>query len=318
MERNFAWGDPSGIRDVFIQTYPEFRSAWINPEDVKYGRREGEISLITALSKIFSQYGTYKHWLITAGCTQAIHAAIYALRDPHTQKIGTRPLYFPFYPKMIEVQGLSHANINEAMSPSDIYLIDLPSNPLGICTQEVESGNIILDGAYLSGTYTETKIKLNPDAVFVGSIGKITGFSGLRLGFLATNSDSVYKKAYDWVCYGSIGATIVGQEKIAAAMTDDVRWAAFNTMSRELLELNRQQLNKISHIFDGHLHQDSGMFSFFNASERSTEILRAAGVVFVDGKSCGSKERAVRLNIGKSFDETSEMVNQVIKADRAR
>lgn len=317
IKHSFGWGDPSGVRAKFLSVYPEFNLNWIDAQEVKYGLHEGEEDLRLALKDLFSKHGYFKHWLITSGCTQAIGAAIHGLRKIHTRSVFTRSLYFPFYPKIVSLYGLEHITNPNLVDDSDIRLIDVPSNPMGLTDRPNIDGysKVIIDGAYLSETYVSLKADFSAYDCLVGSLGKITGFTGLRLGFLATNNEDLYNKAYDWVCYGSIGTSVIGQSKIAKAIADKPRWEMFQAVSRANIDANRYEISRLDHLFDGQLPPQNGMFAFFMADKKAIKKLELAQVGYVAGIDCGADYLSIRLNMGKTVEETRSMVDAVLKAD---
>ena len=309
---NFAWGDPVGIRQVLVSVYPELKLPWFNPEDMGYGQHQGDDSLIAAIRQGLKQ--DYAHILITTGCSQAIQAALYALKTDLHSKVRTRSLYFPFYPKMIEVSGLTRNTRTE--DPTDILLWDVPSNPLGMVNFPLVQNPTILDLSYMSDTYLAKPITTPKATVAVGSLGKLTGMTGLRLGFLATDSDSLYLKAYDRVCFDSIGAPAVGQKTIAKILSDQDRWMFFTARSKAMVDSNRYEISRLSYLFDWQEIPENGMFAFFSSSPRVGRIFEKASVAWTSGLDCGADYYSMRFNLSRTNIETRNMVNQVLKIDK--
>lgn len=308
---NFAWGDPVGIRQVLVSIYPELKLPWFNPEDIGYGQHHGDDALISAIRHNLKQ--DYTHILITAGCSQAIQAGLYALKSDIHTKVRTRSLYFPFYPKMIEVSGLTRNTRTE--DPTDILLWDVPSNPLGMVNFPLEINPTILDLSYMSDTYLSKPIATPKADIAVGSLGKLTGLTGLRLGFLATDSDSLYLKAYDRVCFDTIGAPMVGQKAIAKVLADQDRWIFFTARSKAMVDSNRYELSRLSYLFDGQEVSENGMFAFFSSSPRVGRIFEKASVAWTSGLDCGADYYSMRFNLSRANVETKGMVSAVLKAD---
>lgn len=321
-QHQFGFGDALGVREVLFTVYPELRFQVSSPESTGYPAHGGSPSLIDAVrGYLTSLYGVcpYQHILITAGCSHAIQAAIHAVRNDLTTSVITRSLYFPFYPNMIKTAGLKHA-VKQGLIYNDIALYD-DLSPVGIRENNWSSlfDIRILDAAYLSRTYGLEKLDLMTSVqaskyTIVGSLGKMTGLNGLRVGFLGTNDHAVYQKAYDYVTYTTIGANIEAQTTIAKILSDLDRFDLFLDRSKGVLDSNRIELSRLRHLF-GQDIPSKGMFALLAADSKLKDLFEKASVVVTDGMGCGADCPSIRINLSNSNGATKRMVDAVIKAD---
>ena len=213
-EYNLGWGDPKVVRQALQKTLGfNFAGAAVLMEAIGYTPHLGFPVLIEMCKNLAERMSGHrpKHLILTCGASGAVHAALYALKDHYTDYVVTNGRYFPIYPSMITVSGMVHINHakrdslsrNGAKERSFISLVDSPSNPEGIV--DLFDGVDIWDAAYASKTYTKTNCAPSRYKVMCGSLSKITGLAGLRLGWASTDDDEIAASMGRFVASSYVG-----------------------------------------------------------------------------------------------------------------
>ncbi len=325
-QHKFAWGDPAGLRDILCNRYPEASMIFSSGEDARYPRHAGEPELIAETQKYISSFWggqkIYDHVLITNGCMQALAAAVHAMKTEETEKLVTRNVYFPFYPKLAEINGLIRSGMAGKIY-KDIWVWDYPS-PMGDVNRigfVLPHANKIFDAAYFSPIFglTQEDIPSIPtifSTAMCGSFGKITGLSGLRLGWLATNDFMIYQKALNYIEGTTIGCNIVGQKVMVKILEDKVRFDRFAKEGQRMIDSNRTELQRLSQIFGNQEIPSKGMFALLEADDKIKQLFEKASVLTMDGEACGFRTPSMRINLSNSNEATKAMVDAVLKHDR--
>lgn len=330
VKHDFGWGDTRGIRQIF-KRHSTFD---VNiPQDLTqfgYPPHEGNADLIVEVRKLILDLTghEYKHILITNGATHALNAFVSAKKDENVKSLVTRNLYFSFYPKIAENHGLEHTfrhpEFDGIVYSNEIGIVDSPSNPQGILTGDRGNDrNIVWDAAYHTPTYCgiirDGKLQcpnIRPrHEAMVGSLNKLTGINGLRVGWLATDNYNLYRAAFFYVEADLCGVSAPSQD-YATKILKTVDLPAFYAETKGLLDNNRTELERLSYLFGGQPIFPYGMFALFEVDSGLRSLFRKAGVQFMDGKNIGDVERdSVRINLANSNNDTRRMVNDIIKAD---
>lgn len=251
-----------------------------------------------------------------------MNAYIYAEKDGHTS-LATRRLYFPFYPGIAEINGLIHNAGDIGNIKSSIQILDSPSNPEGIVDGN-DYGRVVWDAAYysptfgvsISGSRTLTT-SIPPHIAMAGSMSKMTGINGIRIGWLATNDENLYLKAARFVTYDICGVSGLSQH-LAVQILKKVDLDSFWKRSKLVLDDNRTEIQKLAYLFGDQEIPKMGMFALFEIDNKLKRLFEKASVFFISGKICGDDRDSVRINLAQTNLATKAMVKAVLKADKKR
>lgn len=334
VKHDFAWGDTRGIRQVMVGELKRI-GLHATPQDLSqfgYPPHEGDAALISEIRNLIKDLTglSYDHVLVVGGATHGLNAYIYAAKEAHggITKLMTRNLYFPFYPQIAKAHDLEHVSTNAepnvSTKLSSLAIVDSPSNPRGVMSvARAFGGRVVWDAAYHSPTYCGVEKSgslVCPDAhpaheAMVGSLNKLTGINGLRVGWLATNSFSLYSKALYYVEATLCGVSGPGQD-YATTILERVDMQFFYRQSKRLLDNNREELGRLSYLFGGQPIFQNGMFALFEVDEGIKNLLKKASVSVKSGKEIGDDRDSIRINLANSNEATRAMVDAVVRADK--
>jgi aspartate/methionine/tyrosine aminotransferase len=149
-----------------------------------------------------------------------------------------------------------------------------------------------------------------------GSLSKLTGINGIRIGWLSTDSLSLYHKAREYVASTSCGISYPSQF-IADQILRKVNLDDFYKESNDLLNCNKEQLNKLGCILGHQPIPKFGMFALFEIDDKLEALLQKASVKVMPGNLCGDVNRhSIRINLANSRELTKLMVNTIIRLDK--
>lgn len=322
----FGWGDTRGVREVLLSVYKNKLDLKNMPlQSFGYPPDKGSPKLISLLSDLtLERTGVrFKHISVTNGCTQALEISLRSLMNSWTESVQTRDLYYPRYPDIIRSVGLIHVRPRENLNLSGhIQIIDSPSNPVGdIHFSSENTDKVIWDAAYNSPTYgiRLQNVALFPEPlVFCGSLSKLTGLNGVRVGWTATNDDNLALKINKQIKTITNGVSYPSQWICEQILEDRKALEVFFAKSRKLVEDNKNEILKLRKIFSTELVSDYGMFSFSASDPSIHKLFDAAGVEFTKGEDCGAWYHSMRLNMANPVEMTAEMVKRIIKQDRKK
>lgn len=318
----FGWGDTLGLRKKILSIYKNLSLIQAMPlETYGYPPYDGDTDLVEKLQNLTKMLTgkSYKNICVTAGCTHAVNASIYALADSGTGSVNTRKLYYPRYPTMIGLTSYAHRTWDMYHTKSCIVILDSPSNPLGQIGQDREfnTDRVIWDAAYHSPTYgMMLGINNINHRIFCGSLSKLTGINGIRLGWTATDEDDVHSRIQLYTKNSVCGVSYPSQYVAKEILKDENKLLAYFLQSRQLIDMNREEVLKLKHIFGQDEISPFGMFAFFRTDDKMEEIFKRAKVEFTPGSECGADFQAVRINLANPNEMTQEMVQRILKADR--
>lgn len=323
---NFGWGDTDGIREIMLNLYADDKKmadySLININQ-GYPQHEGSPKLILKVRELVKNLTNkdYKHIIITNGATNALCASLSAIAP---SEIFINDRFFSFYPGIAKQfsDNVHFINIKNSClnhKENSAIIIDNPSNPRGellssINTASLAKLNVIWDGAYWSPTYVPNlyKKEILPHDVMIGSLSKLTGINGIRLGWLATDDDDVYQKAVDYITHVLCGVSALSQE-LAYSILEHVNMEKFYAQSAQLISDNKNELARLSPMFGGQNVPEMGMFVFWQADKDLIEKIKNLGVVFTSGAAIGGTEEEVRINLGRKKYLTKNMVDLLLK-----
>lgn len=320
----FSWGDTSGLREKILSVFPYLKYEFQPIGDYGYPPYDGVPELVGRLHSLTKMLTgkKYKYICVTAGCTHAVNASINALANSATDSVNTRELYYPRYPNMIALTPYVHQKWSDFHTKNCIAIVDSPSNPLGLIgmdkTIALNTDKIIWDAAYHSPTYGMLYNVSNVDhKVFCGSLSKLTGINGIRLGWTATDDESIHNQVENYVKNSICGVSYPSQKMAVHILNDKSKLMEYFFISRKMIDMNREEVLRLKHIFGQNQISPYGMFAFFKTDDKMEEIFKKAKVEFTSGKECGADYQAVRINLANSNEVTKEMVERILNADRS-
>ena len=319
---NFAWGDTDGIREIMLSLH----STSVTGMDLMnlnqgYPPHEGKSNLIEEIGKLIKNLTKkdYKHVIITNGATNGLCAALSSLSP---KEIFFNDRYFGFYPGIAKqfcnnVQSISLKDSAFHHQSNSVVIIDSPSNPRGDLILEAQSLSagpisVIWDSCYWSPTYVQNldKTPMPAHDIMVGSFSKLSGINGIRIGWLATDSDSIHEKALDYITHNLCGVSGLSQD-LAYGILKNVNMEKFYAKSAQLVQDNKNELSGISRLFGGQKIPDLGMFAYWQADSDLLKKIKELGIVFTSGVSIGGTENEVRINLGRKRELTKNMIDKI-------
>ena len=317
---NLGFGLPVTIRDALYDSYGLELHPVFNYQSLEYcDHYEGSENLRNLVNDFISRkcgMEKYKHIIITAGATQAINMCLRVLKDSSNGLVQTNNYYFAYYSDIIKKNGLTHIklNFNKECPASGIALIDSPSNPFG----NIYTGNgslakyNIWDAVYHTPTYINGLMtgSLRHD-IMIGSASKAFGCPGLRIGWIATNSDELFKELYYEVKYENATISNYSQVMLEQILTSD-KLDTFLNKSKSYLNDNRNEMSNIEYLMNANT-PINGMFMVGDVDNQALTVFKRANIEFTD---LGSGK--IRLNMGQRRETVKEAIKAILKADNKR
>lgn len=311
---DLGWGDPVVVRQALFQ----FDIPIIQSNSEAYGytnnsQREEIYHNCKLLNRHFFSRD-YKYVVITVGAMQALQGLCDYYKQCGYTGLRADKTYFPYYPEAAKRNNLRFNSIYK--STRDIRIIDSPSNPKGMVTSSEEFIEI-WDAVYNNNIYKTIKsVPLRNAAVVIGSFGKLFGLSGLRLGWVSTDNENIYKHLKHYVevntCSLPTPSVVMVNQIVKGYLTD---WGInYENLARSYIDRNREELCKVLNIFDNQKISTNGMFYFPKCSIKARKILDKADIRYVEGSSCGDKE-SIRLNLAQDNLLTKQAIQQIKRVD---
>lgn len=322
---DLSFGNSVCVREAFVKASLGNPIQFGNEELLRfdYPSHEGDPKLVEITRSVIKrQIGTdYKHVFITNGATGGVTAALmtYKLRGVDYCHTRNAP-YYARYPEIIKSAGMIHNDETFIqLQRESVWLLDTPSNPLG----ELKSPNIkpeipvILDAVYLNNVYTAFTIGIPAHNVLVGSYSKLLGINGIRLGWIATNDDSLAKELKAVITSQYCGLSVASTEILKHYMVG-FNWEQFEQSARMKLDYNREEWAQLEKYFHNEPVKMHGMFYYAPFDKKCRELLTKAGIKWTVGQTMGTSEDYGRINLGQDNDLIAKAVEAILKADRIR
>lgn len=320
---DFSWGDTRGIREIMLRHAAFLRVSNMPWENFGYPPHDGNANLKNEINNLIKKLtgSTYKYVLVTGGATHALNAFVAAMRTPATKFMYTNKLYFSRYPGIAQNLGLTHIKtdkVNPTMG--DVGIIDSPSNPLGKLSPDGNKTNIIWDAAYYSPTYCGLgdPLKCYPvvpkHIAMAGSLNKLTGVNGIRIGWLATDDVLLYEKALAYITSNLCGVSQPSQYAAHQILTK-VDMDKFFKESKLLVDSNKTEMQRLEYLFGYQEMPRHGMFVLYEIDEKLKKLFEKASVLVMPGSQCGDDRDSVRFNLGNPNQLTKDMISAILKAD---
>jgi aspartate/methionine/tyrosine aminotransferase len=332
---DLSWGDSVSVRQAFLETAGN-KPIIFSPEtlgNMGYPDHFGDPALVELTRKIIKrQVGNdYKYIVITNGATGGVTIALRAFKMRGAYQCWTAdPPYFRLYPDMIESAGLVQVRAGEDKDEipyNPVYLIDMPSNPLGILHEapyRLTPGPVVLDTVYLNRVYCNESliatVKKPKHDVLVGSYSKFTGLNGLRVGWIATNDGLLYERLRTLVeseyCGISAASTKIIMETAGKFTVGD--WYKFEYNATLKLDNNRGEWSKLERYFGGTYPLPYGMFMYCPLDKQAKKLLNKSNIIWSTGSSLGTTDDFGRFNLGQDNDLVNKAVKEILKNDKIK
>jgi aspartate/methionine/tyrosine aminotransferase len=318
---DMGFGHSVCVRQAFLDVYNghpiTFHDLDLNKFD--YPKHEGDEEVVAIVKDFMKrQFGKeYKHVLLTNGATGGIVITMRAYAQKGCKFCQTRsaPNYLR-YPGMIKAAGLEHVHQNRWTTDNTVCLLDMPSNPLGLMDNPMNStvAPTILDGVYFNNVYTQGNVKLVPHNEFVGSFSKLLGLNGIRIGWIATDNSLMYERLRELVVSEYCGLDIASSVILKNALRH-FRWDIFEIYARDNLNFNREEWAKLERYFEGTPVAENGMFYYAKMDASCKRLMEKSGVLWTPGSLLGTGDNYGRFSLGQGCELTQEAVKTVIKND---
>jgi aspartate/methionine/tyrosine aminotransferase len=320
MKFDFGFGDSFTVRDALYK-YISPDKLCNEPPSMGYANKGGYPYLEQAiLNMVVRSTGKkYKHCILTTGAYIGAMACMQVMSVHNGPFVRFDDLYFMRYPFMVRAAGLTGMTKSQAkkhLVTQGTELTASPSNPLGEASGDGSITHTIWDAAYHSEVYTSMLCNLlaKPKHKYmVGSLGKTTGLNGIRLGWIACDSDQDAEEVRKAHYSLTLGVSTVSVE-IAETFFREVDVYGFFKLANSYLNDNRTELQKLEYLFARPVPK-YGMFWFTELDVATKRLLDDTGVTYVNGSECGGEGDTIRITIGQTRELTKKMVKAVSNKD---
>jgi aspartate/methionine/tyrosine aminotransferase len=319
---DFGFGNAYCVRESLLDQVDLYVVGRDSLKNCNYTPYQGLENLVGVTKKvIYSQTNRqYNYIVLTIGASGAISVVLKEAKMSGTVHGITRKApWYSKYPQMIKNHGLNHTTDTNLLD-KNVILLDYPSNPAGqfenIITYNSTSTSTILDCVYLNKVYCTPIVRPVPNHIcMIGSYGKLLGLNGVRVGWIATNSEDLYLKYKKIAETEYCGISRVDQDLIHSIATT-IDWAKFENTARNKIDCNRYEISKLEKFFDySNSVPENGMFFYSRGSKKTLELLDRANITYTKGSSMGLSDMWVRLNLAQTCEITKEAVDRIIKID---
>ena len=315
MNINLGWGYPVCVKEVLNSLYtPKLITSSIM--DMDYPPYEGKERLTTHIKAITGK----KYIITTNGATQAINIVLRALKKSENKSIVvTNKHGFPYYPDMINKAGLIQQIVtSDQLSDKVINLVDMPSNPYGI-VHEIKDpfNNTIWDAVYNSKVYLNSSFpKIIESRVEVGSVSKMLGITGARIGWIATDNEKDYNLFFEEVKLENCGFSVLSQDLVTDIL-DKIDLDLFMTIAQGKVNNNREEFLKLSSFFDNQNIPEDGMFYVVSVDHKGLQIIDKSNVTYITLEN-ENNGKLIRFNLAQNNDLTKKAISAIIASDKIK
>lgn len=319
MTYNMGFGDSFVIREA-LEYFIDFEMLFQTVPYLGYADTKGDAELENHI-KEFVKLNTgldYNHVVITSGANMAIAASLQAMEKLHSSKVYFDDLHFLKYPHLVKAMNMLRVDKEEFLADERvIQLTASPANPTGELNLIGDKKRTIWDACYHNQIYISPVSSVHtplPDhALSVGSMGKVTGMNGIRIGWVATNSETLARTIRERHYIMTLSVPTNSLE-VVRNFFQKVDVERFMAKSWSYLCDNRHELSKLEYLFESPVNP-KGMFWFTKTDKSVKDLLVRAGVTFIEGVECGGTEDHIRITLGQDRKLTRAMVMAVRKLD---
>lgn len=310
---NLGWGYPICVKEVLDLYYKP--NLLLSPViDMDYPEYAGKDALVEHIKKL-----TCKQYIvITSGAAQAINIILRSFKqhEPGRITVNTNKHTFPYYSYMIVKAGFKQQTIIcDTLSNKVLNLVDMPSNPWGLVHKISDPGyNVIWDGVYCSKTYINSTVGKNVSCrAEVGSVSKMFGITGARIGWIATNDYVDYIRFVEECKLENCGVSVPSQD-LVIDIFDKVDLPQFTTIAQGRINYNREELFKLNTFLDGQNIPVDGMFYCAWVDNKGLSIIDKALVSYIVLET-ETNRKLIRFNLAQNNTITKNAVKAILLAD---
>lgn len=259
----------------------------------------------------------YKYVTLTHGANGGLHMLVSILKSSKDLFV-INDLSFGWYEKVLKMENTTYyksPDISEERDfPNSIFIVDSPNNPWGkvVRNGDIPSNGVIWDSVYASPIFVQGPLSASPHGMMVGSLSKMFGVAGLRMGWIGTNDDFLAHKIQEVTLTAYCGLSTPSLE-IASNMLRDINLPHYERVAKLALDDSRDQFNRLRSIF-GMDAPDNGMFYMGNLDSSNQKLLDKADVVGLKLTTVGGVDY-VRFNMADSELNTKNAIKAILKAD---
>jgi len=260
----------------------------------------------------------YKHIILTHGANGGLHCVINAIKDKY-DVFYTNELAFGWYKRIMDREGVRNLKVKDLRKEThdfnSCYIVDSPNNPWGdqVINSNLNPRDVIWDSVYASPIFINEGVLTAPEHnIMVGSLSKIFGLSGLRIGWVGTNDDSVASKVLENSISFYCGISTPSLE-MASTIVCTTKLDRFEKIAKLDLDIVRENFNKLKNIFNLEV-PSNGMFYMGVLDKKNKQILEKAEVLGLIMTSIDGNEY-IRFNMADKEIKTNNAVKSILKAD---
>lgn len=306
---DLGWGNPYFLLKILDDIFPH-KLQYQDIARMSYAPDEGFEKLIHLTKKIIKDTTgiEYRHVIITAGATQALNSILKYEKASGSSEVLMRDLGYPFYGSMLKHMGMERLDINDGCESGQFAILDSPSNPLGE-QMNPHYKRLYWDAVYHNKIYNADESIVPNHRAMIGSYSKLLGLTGARIGWIATDDTSFYKNISRFCLYDT--ATIsVPSQKLVIDILDTINVDKFLETGHNHLNDNRDELQKLSYLFNGQGVPSRGMFYCNEVDKAVFDLLDKSSVKYTI-----LKNNIIRLSLGQTREKTREAVKAILKED---
>jgi aspartate/methionine/tyrosine aminotransferase len=255
----------------------------------------------------------YDYVLITAGANQAINLLLRVYHSFGINMCYISDLCYPYYPHILKRNNFTKAGSNEKRLFID--LLDYPSNPEGKFRNEL-SDDVIWDSVYYNDVFMNCKMKEPKHKVLCGSMSKVFGLAGIRIGWIATQNYFLYERCFEENKFETCSVSKLGQD-YAVSVFEKVDYNQFSLEARNKINNNRDELNKIKYLLGDAEVPQNGMFYCGYADKATCSIIERVGIQTITLKQEQNAD-IIRFNLAQDNQITANAVKDLLKTDRRK
>lgn len=329
---DLGFGDPVIVREALCEFIDPRTALAGNYLSLGYGDKSGHQTFLYYVKRLIKEFTgkDYKYNFISNGATGGVNVALKALLPmtektitmfPSNELLGsTKPLVyfrtpaFHYYQDMVRYSGY---NYTKDPIRSIVRLIDSPRNPTGeidIGTSTSNSSYIVWDAAYHSPIYNRLFMNMMPvHDIMVGSFGKTTGLTGMRLGWISTDSDLIARLIEKALHADSLGtsqyAQAAGADLLVRLPTDK-----FFSKAASMIDDNREEMMKVRNLFGVEV-PFTGMFYYAPVSGYLEKVLKDMGTNYVPSETMGDLSGWGRFSLAQKREVVRDFVKELKRRD---
>lgn len=266
----------------------------------------------------------YKHHVVTCGAKQALHAAVYAIMrvlDYEVDSLVHSAPYWPSHATVARNTGLEFLTVPERRY--SLSVLTSPNNPDG---RQYNMPVDIWDAVYAHPMYGWNG-QVPPHKVAVFSAAKLLGYSGCRIGWLATDNGDLARHAALYVEGTTSGVSRADQFALATAAPERFHgipgalheWLtpcpARNVLLTNAILFHELLGDHVEEVQGLPGPEAAGMFAWFRPTNpvNFRLSLHQAQVRLVPGAACGM-EGWWRMNLGLTTETLEKALSALATA----